>query len=259
MDQAVKDVVDALKSTGLWDNTILVWQADNGSPIAPTAGGICGNNYPLRGSKGSNFEAGVRVPALVNGGYLPEPQRGKSLKGIGHIADWYATFLTLAGLNPADTNPLAPSPIDSVNLWPWLSGQAPSSPREVVVLDHNILQNNGLPAFGGVRKGNYKLLVGPQNYATWYGGPENNYFSPNQSVPNPDQAVKACSYAKPCVFDVVNDVTEHIDLYDTIDAAILSDLLATWHSDDTAYHISHFQSCSHIHLLNFLATVAEVG
>ena len=236
LDEGVKNVTIALQKTGLWSNTIFIWQADNGSPIAPTTGGVCGSNHPLRGSKASNWEGGVRVPALVNGGFLPDSQRGKSLNGIGHIADWYATFLTLAGLDPSDPNPYSPSPIDSFNLWPWISGQQPSSPRTQVVLQHTTLPNNGLPAAGAIRVGNFKLLVGPQIYASWYGGPQNNYFSPNQSVPTPDQSAVACSYKAPCLFDVVNDPTEHNDLAPLYPSTV-SDLLTLWHSHDNDYHI----------------------
>ena len=42
LDVAVTNVTGALKQTGLWDDTLLVFTADNG--------GIgLGNNYPLRG------------------------------------------------------------------------------------------------------------------------------------------------------------------------------------------------------------------
>ena len=236
LDDAINTVTTALKSSGLWDNTLLVFQADNGSPIAPTGGGVCGSNYPFKGAKSSNWEGGVRVPALVNGGLLPDSQRGQTLKGIGHIADWYATFLTLAGINTADPSPLSPSPIDSINIWPWISGQQPNSPRVEVVLDNSLLPNNGFPANGAIRRGSYKLLVGPQSFAAWYGGPENNYFSPNQTDPYPNQVVTQCDYNKPCLFDVENDPYEHVDL-----AAVLPDvtalMLKAWHAYDSHYHI----------------------
>lgn len=236
LDDGVKNVTTALKSSGLWDNTILVWQSDNGAAIATQLGGVCGSNYPFRGAKISNWEGGIRMPALVNGGYLPDSQRGKRLTGIAHIADWYATFLTLAGLDPTDLNPLSPSPIDSIDLWPWISGDVSSSPRTTVVLDHNTIPNKGLPAKGAIRVGNYKLLIGPQPFATWYGGLENNYFSPNQSVPSPVQLLFGCTYTKPCLFDVVNDPTEHVDLANTY-PDILASLLATFHTYDSVYHI----------------------
>jgi arylsulfatase A-like enzyme len=95
-DEGVKNVVDALKSNGLWDNTLFVWAADNGSPVLSLGGtntDAGGSNGLFRGTKSSNWEGGVRNPAVVSGGYLPASQRGKRLDGISHITDWYATFL----------------------------------------------------------------------------------------------------------------------------------------------------------------------
>lgn len=172
----------------------------------------------------------------MNGGLLPNSQRGKSLYGIGHIADWYSTFLNLAGIDPTDYNVNSKSPIDSINLWPWISGQVATSPRTTVVLDHNYLPNQGPPAFGAIRKNNYKLLIGPQTLSLWYGGSENNYFSPNQSVPFPNQAITYGSYDKPALFDLSVDPTEHNDLA-TFLPDVVADLLKDFHSYDSAYHI----------------------
>ncbi len=61
-----------------------------------------GNNYPLRGGKYSQFEGGIRSTAFVSGGFLPEAVRGTQQSGMISIADWYATFSTLAGVDPFD-------------------------------------------------------------------------------------------------------------------------------------------------------------
>ena len=52
MDEAVGNITAALKRTKLWDNTLLVWAADNGGPtgvgqIGPKAATCAANNYPL--------------------------------------------------------------------------------------------------------------------------------------------------------------------------------------------------------------------
>ena len=45
LDQGVENVTDTLKQEGMWNDTILVFQSDNGGWITnPTLGG---NNYPL--------------------------------------------------------------------------------------------------------------------------------------------------------------------------------------------------------------------
>ena len=52
MDEAVGNITAALKRTKLWDNSLLVWAADNGGPtgvgeIGPKAATCAANNYPL--------------------------------------------------------------------------------------------------------------------------------------------------------------------------------------------------------------------
>ena len=33
LDDAVRNITGALKETGLWDNTLLIFQSDNGGPV----------------------------------------------------------------------------------------------------------------------------------------------------------------------------------------------------------------------------------
>ena len=177
---------------------------------------------------------------FLHSGYLPAGQRGKKLKGPIHIADWYSTFISLAGLDPTDLNPLSPSAVDGINQWPWLSGQVASSPRNVVVLDHNLFPPKVGPqgqANGAIIVGKYKLLIGPQAWSSWYGGPQNQYFSPNETVPYPPNVV-ACSYAAPCLYDLALDPTEHNDLFGQPgSAAIIADIVNNyWRPLYNDYH-----------------------
>eukprot|EP01046_Picozoa_sp_COSAG06_P040619 COSAG06_NODE_4937_length_3848_cov_2.634302_5_plen_61_part_00 len=48
--------------------------------------------------------------------------RGKKLDGLAAICDWYATVAALAGIDAVDPSPPAVAPLDSINLWPWISG-----------------------------------------------------------------------------------------------------------------------------------------
>ena len=235
VDDAVLNVTQALKASGMWDNTVFVWMTDNGSPIQ-----VAGSNYPLRGCKGSNWEGGVRVPALVNGGFLPAAQRGKTTAGVSHIVDLYATFAGLAGVPAAD--PFGPEPlIDSLDLWPWWSGATRTSPRDeggvVTVLDHSMYRANATT--GAIRRGKYKLLVGgsfssgvsPQLgewAASWYGT-----FSPNASFSG--TATYACPPSAPCLFDVVADPTEHVDLSAAL-PNVTASMLAAFRQLDSTYH-----------------------
>lgn len=51
MDEAIMNMTQALKDSGMWNNTLLVFTTDNGGPVFKGA-----NNAPLRGSKGSMYE-----------------------------------------------------------------------------------------------------------------------------------------------------------------------------------------------------------
>lgn len=69
LDTAVGHIVDALQAKGMWENTLWVFQSDNGGPSF-TGDNHTANNYPLKGAKYTNWQGGIRVNAFVAGGYL---------------------------------------------------------------------------------------------------------------------------------------------------------------------------------------------
>ena len=75
-------LINALKKKGMYDNTLIIYSADNG-------GVTNGNNYPLRGEKHTNFEGGMRVTAFVSGGLVPKKNRGTKDESIYHVVDLY--------------------------------------------------------------------------------------------------------------------------------------------------------------------------
>ena len=145
IDETVSNVTMALRSEGLWGNTLFVFASDNGSPVSGWGAG--GTNAPLRGGKDSDWEGGVRTPAFLNGGVLPPLRRGMRLSGLAHISDLYATFCALAGARtlegaggkPGCTIDNGPAPVDAVDLGPWLLRGDPeaASPRQEIIHDIN--------------------------------------------------------------------------------------------------------------------------
>ena len=137
-DAILGNVTAALKANALWDSTLLVFSADNGGPAYWSLDpefqhGSGANNWPLKGSKTSNWEGGTRVAAFVSGGVIPPAQRGTVLREYIHMADWYATFCALAGVDSADTVAAhygLPA-IDSLDMWPLLSGDVKVSPGAI--------------------------------------------------------------------------------------------------------------------------------
>ena len=226
-DEIVGDIVDALKTKKMWDDTILILHADNGGPIY-TPGSA--NNFPLRGGKFNDFEGGVRVNALVNGGRLPPSRRGKTVTNVISIADWYSTFVHLAnfGTGPAPADQVEKlsydadaagaglPPIDSIDAWPVIAGLKTRGPRrvELQLSDQALLQ------------GRYKLIVGNESNVMWTGPlyPNATGFQPfvpsgtngPQDVsPFPPQTLATVDCgASGCLFDVVADPTEHAPIND---------------------------------------------
>ncbi len=74
MDQEIGKILDIIEDEKLLENTIILFFSDNGpvfdvDPIAATiAPGLLeakGNTMGLKGSKGSTYEGGIRVPAII--------------------------------------------------------------------------------------------------------------------------------------------------------------------------------------------------
>jgi len=190
----------------MWDNLLITFSSDNGGPIYNngTAGA---NNYPLRGGKMSNWEGGVRVNAFVSGGLIPPAQRGTKETGLVTAWDWYATYSALAGVDPEDTKAKAAGlpPIDSFNLWPLLSGQNKTSPRNEIPIGRT-----GVPTtIGALIQGEWKILVGPVDQNGWTGpifpNITTNWISGN--------SIAHCGLIG-CLFNIYNDPTEHFDVGD---------------------------------------------
>ncbi len=123
MDDAVGRVLETLRSNGLEENTLIFFFSDNGGPTmkGTTINGSI--NAPLRGSKRTTLEGGIRVPFVVQWkGKLPADKvYDRSLIQL----DVLPTALAAAGA-PADAK------LDGVDLVPYLSGKKAGTPHETL-------------------------------------------------------------------------------------------------------------------------------
>lgn len=191
MDEVVGNVTAILRSKGMWDNTLIVSSADNGGPVYPGGGA---NNYPLKGGKMNVWEGGVRVNAYASGGLIPAGVRGTKLDQYIHGADWYATFARLAGQDPTDHRAAAAGlpPIDSLDVWPVVSGQVATSPRTEI---HHTANS--------ITVGDWKIVTGEEAQDGWEGPVYPNGTKPQGGIPG----VKHCGAG--CLFNVKEDPHEH--------------------------------------------------
>ena len=191
-DNVTGTVMELMKQNNMWDNTILVVSADNG-------GATCmGSNFPLKGSKTTFFEGGVRALAFASGGLIPENMRGKSTDGFIHIADWYTTFCKLAGVDPSDSGE-GKFPVDGLDVWPILTGDRTTTLHDVIALGYNYDET------GAIISGNYKLINGSQGK-----GCDKLMWSP-LDYPCKD-GPKGDDCNPYCLYDIVNDPREEKDL-----------------------------------------------
>ena len=65
LDAGVGAVVQALRRSGLYDNSVIIFSTDNGGAVERSS------NLPLKGDKESVYEGGVRGVGVVAGGALP--------------------------------------------------------------------------------------------------------------------------------------------------------------------------------------------
>eukprot|EP00927_Polykrikos_kofoidii_P044750 TRINITY_DN38633_c0_g1_i1.p1 TRINITY_DN38633_c0_g1~~TRINITY_DN38633_c0_g1_i1.p1 ORF type:complete len:617 (-),score=75.20 TRINITY_DN38633_c0_g1_i1:393-2033(-) len=198
LDGVLGRLVGKLKARGLWEDLLIVLTSDNGGPV--NLAESAATNHPLRGGKYSNFEGGVRSTAFVSGGFIPRHRRGVKLGELIHVSDWYATLSGLAGEKPDDDLAAKSGlpPVDGLDVWPLLSGQNSTSPRVEVPLSSDVIIS-----------GKWKLLLGHQTGAFWQGP----HYPNASSAREPQVASLACGQ-KGCLFDLVEDPTEHTDVRD---------------------------------------------
>ena len=91
IDQSVGRVLDALKSAGKTNDTVINFTSDNGGFYKATS------NAPLRANKGAYYEGGIRVPLIIKWPGLSQP--GRVIHEPVITNDLYPTCLAAAGLS----------------------------------------------------------------------------------------------------------------------------------------------------------------
>jgi arylsulfatase A-like enzyme len=151
MDDQIGRVVAALEAKKMRDNTLIIFQSDNGGTRNPMFAGegdmskikIPVDNGPYRDGKGSLYEGGTRVVALANWPGKIKP--GTVVDGMIHVVDMFPTLVGVAG-GKLDRN----KPLDGLDVWGTIARGEPSPRTEII---YNIE-----PFRAGVRQGDWKLI-----------------------------------------------------------------------------------------------------
>jgi arylsulfatase A-like enzyme len=144
MDDAIGEVLAAIRDAGFEKETLVCFLSDNGG--ATTRNAPNGSqNTPYRGSKGEVWEGGVRVPMFAAWpGHLPA---GSVFTKPVTQMDLAATAIALAGEKTDEK-----WPIDGVNLMPFLEGKDPGMPHQSICWAYENRQ-------WAIREGDLKLVA----------------------------------------------------------------------------------------------------
>ena len=145
LDERIGRLLQFVADQGLRDNTIIVYQSDNGHSTEIRAHGGGGNSGPYRGAKFSMFEGGIRLPAIISWpGHLPE---GAVRTQVAHSCDWLPTLAALCDV------PMPNAKLDGRSLVPVIQSATAPSPNDVL---HWMVGKQW-----AVRQGDWKLLHAP--------------------------------------------------------------------------------------------------
>ncbi len=150
IDWSVGEIMNALDRLGLNEQTLVIYTSDNGPWLVKDS--HSGSAGPLREGKGTTFEGGQRVPAVMRWpGHIPP---GLVSEEMVTTMDLLPTIARIAGAEvPQDRI------IDGKDIWPLMSG-VPDA-----VTPHEAFFYYWPDQLHAVRSGRWKLHV-PHGYAT---------------------------------------------------------------------------------------------
>jgi arylsulfatase len=164
LDDSVGALLKHLDDTGEADNTIVIFTTDNGAEVFTWPDG---GMTPFRATKGTVFEGGFRVPAIIRWPGKIKP--GSVENGIFSGLDWLPTLAAAAG-NPNITEQLLKgvqlgertykNHLDGYNQTDLLTGQGPSARHEIFYF--------GEAQLGAIRVDDFKFQFFQQPYG-WPG------------------------------------------------------------------------------------------
>ena len=203
IDASVGEVLQALEANDLENNTLVIFATDNGPWLS--YGDHAGLAGSLREGKGTCWEGGVRVPCIMR--WPGKLAAGTTSDAMIMTIDLLPTIARLVGAE------LPRSPIDGLDVWPLLAGQAgATNPHDAYLYYHE--QNQLQAVVSG--DGRWKLQL-PHTYRSLAGHPGGH-----DGLPALYRQVKI---VRPELYDLVADSAEKKDVA-SHEPAVVSRLLA---------------------------------
>ena len=134
LDAQIGRVIEALKASGQYKNTIIVMAGDSGLAVG---------NHGLLGKQNVYDEDGIHIPLMISGGLVNEMKRGSRVDALCYNYDIMPTICDLAGIS-------TPESVTGRSLVPIINGEL------VEIRDHTYhAYRQHQRAY---RKGDYKLI-----------------------------------------------------------------------------------------------------
>ena len=148
LDTNVGKLIDTLDELGVTKDTIIVFTSDNGGSCMPASRPT--SNYPLRASKGFNYEGGIKVPT-----FIMWPGNIKALKSSEPVItmDIYPTLLELTGCKQ-----LPEQTVDGLSLVPLTRGDKKTLDRPFLAWLYPDPQGHRRQATQAILKDGWKLV-----------------------------------------------------------------------------------------------------
>lgn len=138
LDQAVGRISRSIDANGFRNDTLFIFANDNGPVLEEMS-------KPFRGTKNTTFEGGVRQPAIVR--WPGHTRQATTKDGLMFIADFFPTFITLAGGSHKQERR-----IDGIDMTSMLFEGQDSKRTEIV---YDVSGSVRLPT---IRSGDFKLM-----------------------------------------------------------------------------------------------------
>ena len=181
IDDGIKLLLDELKRKGILENTLIIFESDNGGVGMDQIAYRPTTMEPLRRWKGHVYEGGIRVPLIMY--WKNKIEAGVKNHNYNIIQDFMPTIMELIGDSDLPAN------LDGKSFLPTIFQPKKKFNRGPIYFHFPHFSGQGGRPAGAIRNGNWKLV---ENYETGeielFNLREDISESNNLSLPYPEKS-----------------------------------------------------------------------